>query len=93
MTKPTDIVYNSIRELPLMLAAKQASWVLGISRATFYRRLDDGTIAPGVKLGPNTRRWPKAYIFSLMGDSDPGVPSPALIGPAPDRGNGGAVVG
>lgn len=71
MTTTTDFIFKSVRDMPLMISAKQAIWILGISRAAFFRRIADGSIEPGVKLGPNTRRWRKDYIVSLIGGDDP----------------------
>lgn len=68
---PTHIVYDSIRSLPLMLNADQACWVLGIGRANFFRLVQAGSIKQGEIIGKRSRRWPKAYIISLMGGLDP----------------------
>ena len=73
------ILYDFIRSLPLMLNADQACWCLGVSRATFFRRVNDGTIKQGKKLG-HARRWEKAYILTIMGDdgAECGAPAPPV---------------
>ena len=49
-----------------LLTVDQVSEILGVSRVTFYRRLADGTIPPGVKLGPRAVRWRQSTIDDLM---------------------------
>jgi predicted DNA-binding transcriptional regulator AlpA len=39
---------------------------LGWSRRTIYRRIDDGTLAPPIKLNKSTNAWPRSYVESLI---------------------------
>lgn len=93
MTTTTDFIFKSVRDMPLMISAKQAIWILGIARATFYRRIADGSIEPGVKLGPNTRRWRKDYIVSLIGGNDPEASAAPTMPRAPSGRGPVAAVG
>jgi len=93
MTTTTDFIFKSVRDMPLMISAKQAIWILGISRAAFFRRIADGSIEPGVKLGPNTRRWRKDYIVSLIGGDDPDPPASPAMALVPNGRGAAAVVG
>lgn len=93
MTTTTDFIFKSVRDMPLMISAKQAIWILGISRAAFFRRVNDGTIEQGVKLGPNTRRWRKDYIVSLIGGDDPGSSGAPAMPRAPNGRGPVAAVG
>lgn len=49
-----------------MICAKEAHFILGLSPATFYRRIADGSIEEGKQMGPRAVRWKKDYILSLM---------------------------
>lgn len=63
---------------PRLLAAKQAYPMLGISAATWYRRVEDGSIEPGKKMGPKLKRWDEEYIISLARN---GLPPPGTHKP------------
>jgi predicted DNA-binding transcriptional regulator AlpA len=58
-------VRNAIQRLPLMLCDNECAWILGISRATFWRRVKCGCVKPQKKNGA-TSRWQKEYILGLM---------------------------
>ena len=49
-----------------LLTVPEAAEVLGISAATVYRRIEDGTL-PVVKLGPRLTRLATAEILRLLG--------------------------
>lgn len=49
---------------PLIRDGEAAS-LLGCSRATFWRRVADGTIPPAVKIG-GTSRWPLSEIVAVI---------------------------
>lgn len=67
-----------------MITAQQAAYILGISPATFYRRLQDGSIEPGKPMGPKLKRWDEEYIFSLArnGFLPPEPPKTGKLGAA-----------
>lgn len=48
-----------------MLTVRQASGILGISVATFWRRVADKTIPKPVKLG-HSSRWPQCEILDVI---------------------------
>lgn len=39
---------------------------LGISNSTFYARIRDGSIKPGVPVGPRIKAWPSTEIQGYM---------------------------
>ena len=49
-----------------LLNVDQVSALLGISRVTTYRRINDGTIPAGVRLGPRAVRWRESTIADLI---------------------------
>ena len=49
-----------------LLTVKEVMALLGISKVTLYRRLADGTIPPGVRLGPRAVRWKESTIADLI---------------------------
>lgn len=48
-----------------LLTAKEAMWELGLSRASFYRRIEDGMIPRPLKLG-SVCRWPASEIAAVV---------------------------
>lgn len=50
---------------PLWTAKESASF-LQMSLATFWRRVQDGTIPPAVRLGGSYVRWPKSEIVAFL---------------------------
>jgi predicted DNA-binding transcriptional regulator AlpA len=48
-----------------LLTAKEAMAELGLSRASFYRRIDDGTIPRPLRLG-SVCRWPASEIAAVI---------------------------
>ena len=67
---------DSSKKPPRLICAKQACYILDIAPATFFRRLQDGTIRQGVKIGPRLRRWDEEYIISVARDGTPPPKSP-----------------
>ena len=49
-----------------LLTVKEVMALLGISKVTLYRRLADGTIPAGVRLGPRAVRWKESTINDLI---------------------------
>lgn len=56
-----------------LLSAEAAAALLGLSKATFWRRVQDGTFPPGIKIVGVTR-WRRcdllAAVAALEADSD-----------------------
>lgn len=46
----------------------EAAYLLGFSKATFWRRVADKTIPKPIKIG-GTSRWPVAEIVSVIDDA------------------------
>ncbi|MFM9424790.1 putative DNA-binding transcriptional regulator AlpA [Variovorax sp. GrIS 2.14] len=40
--------------------------IIGLSNSTFYARIRDGSIKPGVPLGPRIKAWPVSEIQSYI---------------------------
>ena len=72
-------VYDAIRSMPLQLGAEQCAWCLGIGLSTWHRYVKEGLVKPGVKMGPKSRRWPKAYIIELMQHGIGTAPPPPSV--------------
>lgn len=51
-----------------MVSAKHVCFILDISPATLYRRINDGSIKRPTPMGPRLKKWPKEYILSLKRD-------------------------
>lgn len=66
------------KKTPRLICAKQVVHILGFAPATFYRRIHDGSIAPGKKMGPKLRRWDEDYIIWL---AENGLPPPGTYKP------------
>ena len=49
-----------------LLNVDQVAEILGVSRVSVYRRINDGTIPAGVRLGPRAVRWRQSTIDDLM---------------------------
>ena len=49
-----------------LLNVDQVAEILGVSRVTIYRRLADGIIPAGVRLGPRAVRWRESTINDLI---------------------------
>ena len=49
-----------------LLNVNRVAEILGVSRVTVYRRLADGTIPAGLKLGPRAVRWRESDIKRLI---------------------------
>ena len=49
-----------------LLNVDQVAALLGVSRVSVYRRINDGTIPPGVRLGPRAVRWKESAINDLI---------------------------
>ena len=49
-----------------LLTVKEVMALLGISKVTLYRRINDGTIPAGVRLGPRAVRWKESTIADLI---------------------------
>ena len=49
-----------------LLNIDQVAEILGVSRVSVYRRINDGTIPPGVRLGPRAVRWKESTIHELI---------------------------
>ena len=64
---------DTTKKSPRLICAKQVCHILSIAPATFFRRLQDGSIEQGVKMGPRLRRWHEDYIISL---AENGLPPP-----------------
>jgi prophage regulatory protein len=39
---------------------------IGLSNSTFYNRIKDGVIKPGVPMGPRLRGWPQSEIAQYI---------------------------
>ncbi|MFC0339774.1 helix-turn-helix transcriptional regulator [Paracoccus niistensis] len=48
-----------------LLRDKDAAEALGVSKTTFWRRVNDGTVPPPVKIGGSTR-WPQSEIQAVI---------------------------
>ena len=57
-------------EIPLFLRKREVLRLTGLSNSTFYNRIKDGVIPPGVPMGPRLKGWPaseiNAYIQSCI---------------------------
>ena len=69
---------NSNEKTPHLICAKQACYILGFAPATFYRRLQDGSIEQGKKMGPRLKRWDEDYIISLAKNGLPPPKTPVM---------------
>ena len=49
-----------------LLNVDQVAALLGVSRVSVYRRINDGTIPAGVRLGPRAVRWKESTIHELI---------------------------
>jgi predicted DNA-binding transcriptional regulator AlpA len=53
-----------------LLRKREVLKLLGFSNSTFYNRIKDGSIKPGVPIGPRVKAWPaseiQAYIQSCI---------------------------
>lgn len=49
-----------------VVRVREAAEMLGIGRSTFYDWVKTGRIAPGIKLGPSVRAWPRAYLREFI---------------------------
>ena len=49
-----------------LLNVDQVAEILGVSRVSVYRRINDGTIPAGVRLGPRAVRWRESTIADLI---------------------------
>lgn len=58
---------NSVEIDPLMRDGEAAE-LLGCSKATFWRRVSDGTIPKPVKIG-GMSRWPQSEIVAVIDDA------------------------
>lgn len=57
----------------ILLSDNSAAALLGISRATFWRRVKDGTFPQPVKIGGVTRWWRDALISAIPRSPDGSV--------------------
>jgi predicted DNA-binding transcriptional regulator AlpA len=48
-----------------LIRDKEAAGLIGCSRATFWRRVRDGTFPPPIRIGGLTR-WPKTEIEAVI---------------------------
>jgi predicted DNA-binding transcriptional regulator AlpA len=46
--------------------AMQMPEIIGLSNSTFYARIRDGSIKPGVPVGPRIEPWPASEIQSFV---------------------------
>ena len=63
-----------------LLTVEEAAEVLGISRSTAYRRVDDGTL-PVLRLGDRTTRVVTGELLRLLAIDAPQQPRSAAVGP------------
>lgn len=52
-------------ELAILLSDHAAAAMLGISRATFWRRVNDGSLPKPIKLGAATR-WHRSELLAVV---------------------------
>ncbi|WP_369629996.1 MULTISPECIES: helix-turn-helix transcriptional regulator [unclassified Variovorax] len=54
------------QELQALLRKKKVLELTGLSNSTFYARIRDGSIKPGVPVGPRIKAWPAEEIHAFI---------------------------
>ena len=49
-----------------LLRKREVLKITGLSNSTFYNRIRDGIIKPGVPMGPRLKGWPASEIQSYI---------------------------
>lgn len=50
----------------VLLRKPQVLEIIGLSNSTFYARIRDGSIKPGVPIGPRIKAWPASEIQDFV---------------------------